>query len=217
MAEFYSKSKAFIEGQLDGQKYAQKYIKNIATYLNNLNNVNAKINGLSAKVGYSIMQQQAENNTRNNVQFRDLKPYFRKSPKAKHTKDGGWYLVVPIQKKTTQLRSAYSRSVWDEISHMGYGQTASNMGNLNRVQKTLGTSQWGVNKGLKYQWKSTNITRVPWGASGKRAHYVQFRTVSNKSAPNSWIVGRRNFTTRIVPNMYAEQISQIIKQHVNVE
>lgn len=217
MAEFYSESKAFIKGQLDGQKYAQQYVKNITTYLNNIDGVHARINGLSAKVGYHIMQQQSEDNPRSNVKFRDLKPYFRKSPKAKRTKAGGWYLVVPIQRKVSQLRSAYSRSVWDQISHMGYGQTASNMGNLKRVQKSLGTSQWGVNQGLKYQWKSTNITRVPWGASGKRAHYVQFRTVSNKSAPNSWIVGRRNFTTRTVPNMYAEQISQIIKQHVNVE
>lgn len=44
-----------------------------------------------------------------------------------------------------------------------------------------------------------------------------FEYLSNKSAPNSWIVGRRNFTTRTVPNMYAEQLSQIIKQHVNVQ
>ena len=35
------------------------------------------------------------------------------------------------------------------------------------------------------------MTRVQWGASGKRGKYIQFRTVSNKSDPNSWIVGRQ--------------------------
>ena len=33
----------------------------------------------------------------------DLKPYFANSPKAKHTKNGGWYLIVPIRRKTRDM------------------------------------------------------------------------------------------------------------------
>ena len=216
LSSFLNETSSFIKGQLDGQKYAKKYLNNISDYLSNIGS-DVRIQGNTAIVGYQIMQNQAnDRNSRSDISFIDMKPYFKNSPKAKRKKDGGWYLTIPIGNNTTQLRSAYSRKIWDNISHMQFGETFDGGADLKRVQKGLGTSQWGVNQGLKYKWKSTNVTRVQWGSSGRRANYISFRTVSSSSPATSWIVGRRNFTTKVVSNQYANQIADIIKNHVSL-
>lgn len=219
MSDFLYSAKSFLEGQLDGEKYAKKYLNNIAEYLDNINDTKVSITGNTANIGFKVMQNQADDNndSRSQISFIDMKPYFQRSSKAKRKKDGGWYLTIPIQGKTTQLRSAYSRSVWDQISHTEYGTTSNGNVDPSVIQNKLGTSQDNVNNGLKYAWKSSNITRVPWGKSGKRAHYISFRTVSSSSPASSWLIGRKNFTTNIVPNKYANQIAQIIKNHVLAE
>lgn len=140
-------------------------------------------------ISYSLMQDEA---SKNDINFIDLKPYFERSSKVKRTKNGGWYMVIPISNSATKLRSAYGRSLWDRISHTDFGSTSSE-GDINRIQSTLGVSQDATIPELQYAWKSNNVTRVQWGASGKRGKYIQFRTVSNKSDPNSWIVGRQAF------------------------
>lgn len=163
-------------------------------------------------LSYTLMEEEAN---KQGTSFIDLKPYFARSSKAKHTKDGGWYMVIPIQKGTTQLRSAYGRSLWDTISHTNYGETSSK-GDVDRLQEKLGVSPSATIPELAYKWKSNNVTRVQWGSSGKRGRYVQFRTVSNKSDPNSWIVGRQAFNND-TPNIeqLAPYISTIMKNHVD--
>ena len=76
----------------------------------NVSNVGDNILSLS----YTLIEDEAK---KQGAQFIDLKPYFARSSKAKHTKDGGWYMVIPIQRGAPELRSAYGRSLWDTISH----------------------------------------------------------------------------------------------------
>lgn len=174
----------------------------------NVSNIGDNILSLS----YTLIEDEAK---KQGAQFIDLKPYFARSPKAKHTKDGGWYMVIPIQNGAPELRSAYGRSLWDTISHTNYGETSS-QGDVSRLQEKLGVSPSATIPELAYKWKSNNVTRVQWGSSGKRGRYIQFRTVSNKSDPNSWIVGRQTLNEE-TPGIeqLAPYISTIMKNHVN--
>lgn len=163
-------------------------------------------------LSYTLIEDEAK---KQGAQFIDLKPYFARSSKAKHTKDGGWYMVIPIQRGAPELRSAYGRSLWDTISHTNYGETSS-QGDVSRLQEKLGVSPSATIPELAYKWKSNNVTRVKWGSSGKRGRYIQFRTVSNKSDPNSWIVGRQTLNEE-TPGIeqLAPYISTIMKNHVD--
>lgn len=174
----------------------------------NTSNVGDNILSLS----YTLIEDEAK---KQGAQFIDLKPYFARSSKAKHTKDGGWYMVIPIQRGAPELRSAYGRSLWDTISHTNYGETSS-QGDVSRLQEKLGVSPSATIPELAYKWKSNNVTRVKWGSSGKRGRYVQFRTVSNKSDPNSWIVGRQTLNEETLGiEKLAPYISTIMKNHVD--
>lgn len=132
----------------------------------------------------------------------DLKPYFRNSSKVKYKKDGGWYLVVPVggQQKASILRSAYTQKIWKQVQNVTLGSTGSGTYHsvdphlVERIQQKLGTSQRGVIPALQYQWKSASVTRTPYGRTQTRSHYLTFRTVSDKSDPSSWIIGRQNAT-----------------------
>ncbi|AUV60218.1 hypothetical protein [Lactobacillus phage Semele] len=184
-----------------------KWIKSKDSSINT-SNVGDNILSLS----YTLIEDEAK---KQGAQFIDLKPYFARSSKAKHTKDGGWYMVIPIQRGAPELRSAYGRSLWDTISHTNYGETSS-QGDVSRLQEKLGVSPSATIPELAYKWKSNNVTRVKWGSSGKRGRYVQFRTVSNKSDPNSWIVGRQTLNEE-TPGIeqLAPYISTIMKHHVD--
>ena len=174
----------------------------------NVSNVGDNLLSLS----YTLIEDEAK---KQGAQFIDLKPYFARSSKVKHTKDGGWYMVIPIQRGAPELRSAYGRSLWDTISHTNYGETSS-QGDVSRLQEKLGVSPSATIPELAYKWKSNNVTRVQWGSSGKRGRYIQFRTVSNKSDPNSWIVGRQTLNEE-TPGIeqLAPYISTIMKHHVD--
>ncbi|AUG84695.1 hypothetical protein HOU90_gp097 [Lactobacillus phage Lpa804] len=182
----------------------------IKTKDSSINTSNVGDNVLS--LSYTLIEDEAK---KQGAQFIDLKPYFARSSKAKHTKDGGWYMVIPIQRGAPELRSAYGRSLWDTISHTNYGETSS-QGDVSRLQEKLGVSPSATIPELAYKWKSNNVTRVKWGSSGKRGRYVQFRTVSNKSDPNSWIVGRQTLNEE-TPGIeqLAPYISTIMKNHVD--
>ena len=182
----------------------------IKTKDSSINVANVGDNLLS--LSYTLIEDEAK---KQGAQFIDLKPYFARSSKVKHTKDGGWYMVIPIQRGAPELRSAYGRSLWDTISHTNYGETSS-QGDVSRLQEKLGVSPSATIPELAYKWKSNNVTRVQWGSSGKRGRYIQFRTVSNKSDPNSWIVGRQTLNEE-TPGIeqLAPYISTIMKHHVD--
>lgn len=110
----------------------------------------------------------------------DLKPYFARSSKKKDKRDGGWYLIIPIRVKTSKMSSRmYTK--------------------LNKVQKTgkytntlvdyiEGTRQQTSIPSMQPEKSSRNITKVD--VPTNKSHYVFFRTVSDTSPPNSWIINR---------------------------
>ena len=169
-----------------------------------------QLSNTALDVSYQILTNSAANN---GVTFIDMKEIFARSPKAKRKKDGGWYLVVPIQDGTTQLRSAYGRSVWDQISHTEFGTTSS-FSDIERVQSKLGYNPSDSIDELQYKWKSANITRFQKCSSGKRASYISFRTVSDKSDPNSWIVGRKAVSQNSNTQVIAPYLAKILKERI---
>jgi len=122
--------------------------------------------------------------------FIDLKSAYAKSSKARRTKDGGWYLIVPIGAKSADLRKVAPKSLWQEFSKADFGTTIQ----IPKLQQALGKDQSQVISQLQYEWKSNSVTRTaPKSGKGVRGKYITFRTVSDKSDPSSWIIGRQNF------------------------
>jgi len=111
----------------------------------------------------------------------DLKPFFAKSPNATQKADGGWFLRVPIRR----TKRSMSRRMYNQLNSIrvapGESRTVISDYLYDRRQQS-GSSL------LNYEPRSNNITKTT-GANGKST-YVSFRTVSDKSAPNSWIINR---------------------------
>ena len=200
--------KKYLEDDISKEKYVNKYAKGLQKQLEQTFGKQAiKLSTNGLKVAYKIIE---DTSTNEQIRFIDLKPYFMQSPKAKATKDGGWYLKVPVGgfQSTTKMRMAYGRSLWDDISHLEFGETGGQNANIERFKKVLNSS--GESEGaLAYQWKSTNITRIQSGG-GKYGHYITFRTVSNKSDPMSWIVGRNNIQQQVNARSFDPQKAKII-------
>ncbi|MBT9670586.1 hypothetical protein GPK34_00845 [Secundilactobacillus kimchicus] len=184
-----------LDEMFDSIKLETKYAKDFAAWIQQSNGkLSAKSSGNSVEVTLRGMQAQAH---RQQVGFLDLKQFFAQSSKAKQKKNGGWYLIVPIQQKAKNLRAVAPRSIWNQISHMNFGSTGqlSAKDGTNLLAQGLQSDQSNVISPLTYSWKSTNITRVaPQSGKGTHGHYIAFRTVSDKSDPSSWIMGRQAFT-----------------------
>lgn len=126
----------------------------------------------------------------NKVEFIDMKEAFARSSKAKQKKDGGWYLIVPLGTKARDLK-AVSSSKYNQLREAEIGKTLGMGDSIPRYQAILQhEDQTGIISDLRYDWKSTNVTKV---GSGGRGSYIAFRTVSDKSDPTSWILGRQAY------------------------
>ena len=179
--------KDYLDTKYSKDNLAKKYANGLADQLKKTfgsDAINEK--GSAVNIAYRIINGNGDNDIN---KFYDLKPYFQRSSKAKMTKDGGWYLRVPVggYHKVEQMRQAYGRKMWDQISHIQFGQTSGQQANIDRFRRILANT--GQDTAFAYQWKSTNVTREQWGSSGKRGRNLTFRSVSNKSDPNSWLVG----------------------------
>lgn len=171
---------------------AEQIVSNAADELNKSQNLRAMASGTDLKVSEGFRPELISNSYKN-MQFIDLKQYFANSSKVKRKKNGGWYLIIPIGVKAKTLREA-DWSTYKDISHDEYGQTEDFGDNLQQqnIQSAYdkiqsGESKTGLINPIHYKWKSGNVTRVH---KGKRAGYISFRTVSDTSDPNSWIVMR---------------------------
>lgn len=112
----------------------------------------------------------------------DLKPYFARSSKKKDKKDGGWYLIVPIRVKTSQMSNRMYTKL-NKVQKQGkYTNTL--------IDYIEGTRQKTTVPSLSPKQASKNITKVDKPTN--QSHYVFFRTVSDTSPPNSWIINRGN-------------------------
>ena len=200
--------KKYLEDDISKEKYVNSYAKGLQKQLEQTFGKQAiKLSTNGLKVAYKIIE---DTSTNEQIRFIDLKPYFMQSPKAKPTKDGGWYLKIPVGgfQSTTKMRMAYGRSLWDDISHLNFGETGGQNANIERFKKVLNSSGEGEGA-LAYQWKSTNITRIQSGG-GKYGHYITFRTVSNKSDPMSWVTSRNAIQQQVNARSFDPQKAKII-------
>lgn len=117
----------------------------------------------------------------------DLKPYFSRSSKRKDKKDGsGWYLIIPIRVKTNKMQS----SLYKKLNQLKPKQTyANSIVSYLEASNKSGKQYVNQTSNLNSNYKSGNITKVQKPES-KKASYIMFRTVSNKSPSSSWIVGK---------------------------
>ena len=202
--------KISLEHEVDKQVIEDNYVKGLAHKLKETFGSAVNSNGNYIGITYRILQD-ASNNS---IGFYDLKTAFARSPKAKTSKSGGWYLVIPIKNKAKQLRSAYGSNLWNTISHTEFGTTSGQQANIARFQKILMNSDMN-NSPLAYQWKSANVTRVQMGNSATRGQYINFRTVSNKSNPNSWLNSRDSMEQAINQNTNSEADAQQVAKIVS--
>lgn len=202
--------KISLEHEVDKQVIENNYVKGLANELKKTFGSAVNSNGNYIGITYRILQD-ASNNS---IGFYDLKTAFARSPKAKTSKSGGWYLVIPIKNKAKQLRSAYGSNLWNTISHTEFGTTSGQQANIARFQKILMNSSMS-NSPLAYQWKSANVTRVQMGNSATRGQYINFRTVSDKSNPNSWLISRDSMEQAINQNTNSEAEAQQVAKIVS--
>lgn len=202
--------KSFIDEETDPKKFEESYAKGLAKDLaKTFGSDTVKVNGTDISVAYKILDSEDEQLT-----FFDLKPYFERSAHAKVTKDGGWYLRVPIGNRASEFRRAYGRKQFDIISHIQFGQTAGENANRERFQKILSNAGGLMSSPLAYQWKSTSVTRVLYG-NGLRGQYISFRTVSNKSDPNSWIISRNSLQDSINNHTNTEEEAKAVAEVIS--
>lgn len=125
----------------------------------------------------------------------DLKYGFSKSKKRKTTKDKkGWYMVIPIKRKARSFKpSTVYKKATAEARELDPGFVLNTT--IKGLAEGLNTHAPQTLSSLQNRAKSDNLTMAK-SLTGKRTSYVTYRTVSNKSKPNSWIVGRENMTDK---------------------
>ena len=154
-----------------------------------------KQNKNSVKITFTGLTAYARSNQSD---FFDLKPYFAKSDKAKQRVNSkgepipnSWYLTIPVRTNMNKIQQGVPRSLYDDLVNSPFGTTIDL--DAATLQNATGTDQSMVLDSLKYDWKSGNVTKEP-SNNTNNSQFVSFRTVSDKSSPSSWIVGRQNAT-----------------------
>lgn len=143
----------------------------------------------------------------------DLKPFFMNSPKAHQKKNGGWYLVIPINMSSRNIQKTSGRKTYDAIrqafSDLGPNQTGtlSFNGLLSRVDSSLTLPSLVSPK----PFGSLTATK---SASGTRTSYIAFRTVSDKSAPQSWVINKKNVNQNDSSATLQREVGTLIRQRI---
>lgn len=134
----------------------------------------------------------------------DMKPFFRRSPKANRKEKGGWYMVIPVRRYASRKRkdssSGMSNRLYNSIRKADNGNVVSDYLYDNR------TSHSAVPE-LNYTPKSNNITKKN-NPRGRGSIYISFRTVSDKSPANSWLLNR----DQADPNDLTSEVERIINE-----
>lgn len=113
----------------------------------------------------------------------DLKKAFASSTKKKYSKDGSWYLTIPIRIKTSSM----SKKTYQDLRTLQVGSGSSKTIKTNYIQELAKKDI--THPAMIPQPPHKNTTKhVP--RRGKRASYFVFRNVSSKSPSNSWILNR---------------------------
>lgn len=116
----------------------------------------------------------------------DMKPYFRNSRKAKRSSTGGWYMVVPIRRYTNRKLSNKTKGMSKRL----YNALNRAENNSTVVSDYLYTNRkMSAIPELNYEPRSKTINKMK-NPRGRGSIYVAFRTVSDRSPANSWIINR---------------------------
>lgn len=132
----------------------------------------------------------------------DLKTFFATSPSRKPMKGGGWYLKIPIQRKARQM----TRRMYDQLRSFTVEPGESKTVISDYLYDRRRNSDASL---LNYEPKSHNITKI---SSGKnRNTYIAFRTVSDKSPVNSWILNRAKVNSKDTSKTFIKNVNRVMK------
>jgi hypothetical protein len=135
----------------------------------------------------------------------DLKPFFARSSKRKMKADGGWYLTIPISYKARQMKKD-NRKMYEQLRAVDLGGDSQRTVISDYLYDRRRTSDSNL---LNYTPKSSNITKI---RTGKNRHdYVAFRTVSDKSPANSWIINRGKVNEKDTSKTFIRNVNRLMK------
>jgi hypothetical protein len=138
----------------------------------------------------------------NNLGVIDLKPFFAQSKHKKMKKGGGWYMRVPIKLKTRNMSSRMYKQLNSIDISPDEQRTVISDYLYDRRRVSDSTM-------LNYQPKSYNVTK---SRAGKKRHsYVAYRTVSDKSPANSWIVNRGRVNKDDTSKTFVSNVNRLMK------
>lgn len=146
----------------------------------------------------------------------DLKPFFMRSPHAKKKKDGGWYMVIPISVKSKKIVSSSGNKVYQDIKRgfQSLGNEESSTLSFDGLFKKDYDSLADLTlPSLIPASPSGNITATK-SSKGNRNSYVAFRTVSDKSSPQSWVIGRKNVNTSNSSQTLQSDVVNLIRNRI---
>lgn len=115
----------------------------------------------------------------------DLKKAFAKSSKKRRTKNGGWYLIVPIRIKTSRM----NRDTYQDMRKLQIPSGKSSASSLTSYLQAVSKGRNITHPSMKPKAPSNNMTKVRRKPK-KKASYFIFRTVSSKSPSSAWVLNR---------------------------
>jgi len=132
----------------------------------------------------------------------DLKPYFARSSKKERKKDGGWYLTIPIKRKTRDM----SRRMYDQLRSIDMSPNERQTVVSDYLYDRRRDSDASM---LNYTPRSKNIEKR---RSGNNRHtYTAFRTVSDESPANSWMINRQNVNEKDTSKTFVKNVDRLMK------
>lgn len=144
-------------------------------------------------------------NRLNSLGVIDLKPYFARSSKRKNRKGGGWYLTVPIRRRARGM----SRRMYEQLRAIDIAPSQRKTVISDYMYDNRKTSDATM---LNYTPRSKNITKIRSGTN--RHDYIAFRTVSDKSPANSWIINRDRVTVSNTSKTFVANVNRLMKYNM---
>lgn len=145
----------------------------------------------------------------------DLKPFFKRSRSAKKMKNGGWFLIVPIQQTTRKMIKTLGRKTYDNIRD-AFGDSLTQTVSVEGLFDIKNARQNTIAP-LDYRPTSTNVSRNATRQSNGKVvgSYIMFRTVSSKSAPSSWVLNKNNVNDDNTSQRLKNDIQALINKRVS--
>lgn len=144
----------------------------------------------------------------------DMKPFFARSSKAQKKKDGGWFLVVPIHQTTRGMIKTLGRKTYDNIRD-AFGNSFTQTVQVEGLFDMKNARQNTISP-LDYRPTSTSVSKDARRQSNGKVvgGYTMFRTVSDKSAPSSWVLNKNNINDDNTSDRLKNDISALINKRI---